>query len=219
MTDSKPFFTIIPHNVRNDDRLSASEKLFFGDLVGLSKNEGYCYASNTWLSNTFNVSVSVIRMWLINLEKFGYIERNFCSKNGQRKIYVTPGFSSKRGGCQNSDRGVSENCHHINKEYYLERENATPTQELSQEKEDLFEWARQEIPEDLLPHDEILSVLQEKDSSSADVAAALDYMSQEIARDKKKKHRQKIQSYVGIFRSKVKKLRNLRTYNQRRQND
>lgn len=217
----KPFLTIIPFSVRNDTRLSASEKLFYGDLVGLSQAEGYCYAYNKWLAKTLEVSVSTIQEWILKLEKCGHITRDFTEV--RRRIFIGQGFVKKqaenkaailysKGGTQNSGGGYPENRVHINKSYSIEREKETHIEDLSPEKQRLFEEVQQDIPEDLLPHHEIFAVLQEKANTPDDVAAALDFMSAEIARDRKKKGRQKIQSYVAIFRDKVLKLRKLRLY-------
>jgi len=99
-----PYAAIIPFKILADKQLHATAKIFYGCLVGLAKNEGYCYASDDQLAEMFGVTDRQINRWLGLLEKKNYISRhtvNLPHRNDDgvtfwrktRKIYVGDGFS------------------------------------------------------------------------------------------------------------------------------
>lgn len=58
-TNQTPFvgyFSVIPGSVRGDDGLSATAKLFFGDIASMASSSGYCYASNAYFSEKFGLT-------------------------------------------------------------------------------------------------------------------------------------------------------------------
>jgi hypothetical protein len=83
-------YYVIPAQVFEDDRLEHSETVFYALLSGLSFSEGYCYASDKYLSDRMKVEPRTIKKWLLKLETFGYIKRA-TEKKGMtwdRKIYI-----------------------------------------------------------------------------------------------------------------------------------
>lgn len=85
------YHAIIPANVRYDNRLSANEKLMYGELTCLSNKYGYCWATNAYFANLYNVSIRTIQRWLENLEKCEYIFRDtkqVSKDDKERKIYI-----------------------------------------------------------------------------------------------------------------------------------
>lgn len=80
----------IPTDIINNYQLSSSSKLLFGYLLSLSKKEGYCYASNDYLSNTFMVNVRTISKLLKELKEEKLIETKIIK--GNRKIYIRDYF-------------------------------------------------------------------------------------------------------------------------------
>ncbi len=104
-----PAFCLIPYAVQADENLPESAKIYFGQLSGLAKKWGYCYATDDQLAKMKNTSIVNIKRWNTLLEKAGFIERKTVSKNikknphdsniqnwkKERKIYVTDGFSKK----------------------------------------------------------------------------------------------------------------------------
>lgn len=102
---SKPFnetpsfsYTIgIPSALLEDDALSNSQKILLINLIGLSHQEGYCWASDKYLMEKLGVSLSTLKRELRQLEELHYIRR-YSYKEGmiqKRKIYVTNAFSKK----------------------------------------------------------------------------------------------------------------------------
>ena len=84
-------YLIIPEIVAKDSRLKSFEKILFGKIYGLSKGEGYCWATNSYLAKYFNVSKSCISRGIKTLSNFGYIKIKVNMKeknNTKRTIYI-----------------------------------------------------------------------------------------------------------------------------------
>lgn len=100
-----PYVAVIPYQVLIDQELPPNAKLFYGCLVGLSKKEGYCWATDGQLEEMFFVKGRAIHRWLEVLEKRGYIRRETqnipskiegkCIWEKERKIFINEGFSRK----------------------------------------------------------------------------------------------------------------------------
>ncbi len=74
MKEHPNYYANIPANVRYDNELSSSEKLFYGEITALSSKTGECWASNSYFSKLYEVSPSTISSWVKKLEKAGYID-------------------------------------------------------------------------------------------------------------------------------------------------
>lgn len=87
------YYTIIPAEVRFCEDLSSSEILFYGDISSLTNDKGYCFASNDFMSEKFNVSKKTISTWISKLEKLGFIKSTLIYKENskqvkERRIYI-----------------------------------------------------------------------------------------------------------------------------------
>lgn len=84
-TEKPSYYAIIPAVVRYDDRLSASEKLMYGELTCLTNKLGYCYASNSYFAKLYGKDASTISRWVKNLEDCGYITIDY-ERNGKQIV-------------------------------------------------------------------------------------------------------------------------------------
>ena len=129
MKENPTYYAVIPANVRYDNKLSSSEKLFYGEITALSSKTGECWASNSYFSKLYDVSPSTISAWVGKLKNFGYInvrhelngkeiKRRIIKLRGSQKIDHPIQSSQKieRGvvrkheeGSQNILGGYSEN--------------------------------------------------------------------------------------------------------------
>ena len=102
MNDKPNYYAIIPANVRYDEKLSASEKLMYGEITALSNKHGYCTARNSYFTNLYHVNDRTVRRWINNLKNRGYVKVGLPKKDGktQRKIYISDGYV---GGTKMSD--------------------------------------------------------------------------------------------------------------------
>lgn len=83
----------VPMNVLLDEELSSTSKLLMGLITTLSMQNGYCYASNKYLSNLMKVSKRTITNCISSLKRKKYIEIENIPN--MRKIYLANIFHTK----------------------------------------------------------------------------------------------------------------------------
>lgn len=92
MEEKPNYYSIIPANVRYDDRLTASEKLLYGEITALCNKEGYCWASNSYFAELYGVHKNSISRNISHLIECNYISieifKNDKNEIVKRKIYI-----------------------------------------------------------------------------------------------------------------------------------
>lgn len=89
----KAYYAIIPANVRYDKDLVPNAKLLYGEITALCNEKGYCWASNQYFAELYNVSDRTIKNWISQLADKGYIQRSVKYIEGtkeieQRKLFI-----------------------------------------------------------------------------------------------------------------------------------
>lgn len=69
------YYAVIPASVRYDARLKASAKLLYGELTALCDKTGFCWASNKYFAQLYDMSDKTVERLLRELEACGYIRR------------------------------------------------------------------------------------------------------------------------------------------------
>ena len=82
----KSYYAIIPANVRYDKRLTDGAKLLYGEITALCNQEGYCWASNSYFAELYQVSNVTISKWVNQLARKGYIDTKINYKEGTKQI-------------------------------------------------------------------------------------------------------------------------------------
>ena len=86
------YYSITPATVRYDTRLKPAEKLLYGEITALTNSMGYCFATNKYFANLYNVTPHTVSQWISHIEKCGYIYLEFIrGPNGnikERRIYI-----------------------------------------------------------------------------------------------------------------------------------
>ena len=82
----------VPVVVLLDEDLSTTTKLLMGLITTLSMQEGFCFASNRYLSNLMKVSRRTITSCIASLRKKNYIRVE--SEPNTRRIYLANIFQS-----------------------------------------------------------------------------------------------------------------------------
>ena len=75
MKENPSYYAIIPANVRYSD-LKPNAKLLYGEITALSNKFGFCFASNKYFSELYNVNKNTVSSWLSDLKNFGFIVIN-----------------------------------------------------------------------------------------------------------------------------------------------
>ena len=80
----------VPMVVLLDEDLSSTTKLLMGLITTLSMKDGFCYASNRYLSNLLKVSKRTISSSITTLRKNNYLKID--NEDSARKIYLASIF-------------------------------------------------------------------------------------------------------------------------------
>ena len=76
----------VPMVVLLDEDLSSTTKLLMGLITTLSMKDGYCYASNRYLSNLLKVSKRTISSSITTLRRNNYLKID--NEDSARNIYL-----------------------------------------------------------------------------------------------------------------------------------
>tara|TARA_R110002167_G_scaffold12105_3_gene51899 strand:- start:271 stop:1158 length:888 start_codon:yes stop_codon:yes gene_type:complete len=80
------YYAIIPANVRYNENLPPNAKLLYGEITALCNQKGYCWSSNKYFADLYNVSKQTISVWVSKLRKEGFIFTEFTYKGGSKEI-------------------------------------------------------------------------------------------------------------------------------------
>lgn len=92
--ESKPgYMAFIPSIVRYDKELKPNEKLLFGEISALMDAKGFCWATNKYFSELFDVTIETVSRWITHLCEKGYAKSKIVyAEDGktiiQRKLWV-----------------------------------------------------------------------------------------------------------------------------------
>jgi hypothetical protein len=67
------YYIIITHSIYSNKTLRDGAKILYGLLLSLSQKDGFCYADNSYLSNTLNVEPRTVQIYLKQLRDQQYI--------------------------------------------------------------------------------------------------------------------------------------------------
>ncbi len=97
--DIKPFIKLVfPTSILGDYNLTPLERLLLIYILSLCKKYGYCWATNEFFSNNFNVSKQTISKSISSLSNYGYIALEYDKKeknNSKRKIIISEVFKKE----------------------------------------------------------------------------------------------------------------------------
>ena len=86
------YYAIIPATIRYSKELKPAEKLLYGEITALTNIKGYCYASNRYFANLYNVTLHTVSQWISHLEKLQYITLEMIRDDNkvikERRIYI-----------------------------------------------------------------------------------------------------------------------------------
>lgn len=85
---SPSYYAIIPASVRYDKRLKPTARLLYGEITALCSVKGYCWATNAYFADLYEVHDRTVRRWLEQLREYGYIDIEV--NHNKRKIRLDP---------------------------------------------------------------------------------------------------------------------------------
>lgn len=66
------YYAIIPATVRYNPELKFAERLLYGEITALTNKRGYCFATNRYFSELYNVTTETISRWISHLKKLRF---------------------------------------------------------------------------------------------------------------------------------------------------
>lgn len=118
-------YWIIPLNVGLDNKLKPQDKLVYAQILSLTKQKGYCFATNEYLSKLNNdVCKRTIINSIHNLKSNNHIKVEFDNKeknNSKRKIFITDlkvvnniALTNKKTNNTGQEKNITHNSNNIN---------------------------------------------------------------------------------------------------------
>ena len=105
----KNYYAIIPADVRYDKRLKPLARLLYGEITALCNEKGYCWASNSYFAELYEVSDITISRYISELKEYGYIKCIYDKTQeniDKRKIYIIPSYQNGQDGINKNDNTV-----------------------------------------------------------------------------------------------------------------
>jgi hypothetical protein len=118
------YYSITPATVRYDKRLTLGARMLYGEITCLTNQKGYCFASNSYFAELYQISTKTVSRWISQLSEYNYVLLDFEYKENskevsRRKIYIndTPNINrwtkmSVAGGqkcLEEVDKNVQDN--------------------------------------------------------------------------------------------------------------
>lgn len=86
MNEKPNYFAVIPASVRYDKSLNANAKLLYGEISSLCNKEGYCYATNKYFADLYDLSIRTITELIKLLVSSGHITSVMVYKEGTKEV-------------------------------------------------------------------------------------------------------------------------------------
>lgn len=63
------YYAIIPATIRYNKDLKFAERLLYAEITALTNKKGYCFATNRYFSELYNVTVETVSRWISHLKR------------------------------------------------------------------------------------------------------------------------------------------------------
>lgn len=91
----KSYYAIIPANVRYDNRLPSGAKLLYGEITALCNEKGFCWATNNYFCELYNVDKRTVIRWINELIEYGYLNKVLDNKGKYQRVLSIAGEGDK----------------------------------------------------------------------------------------------------------------------------
>lgn len=86
MEEQPNYYAILPANVRYDFDLKDKAKLLYAEITSLANSQGYCWATNKYFGELYNISSETVSRLIKDLINKGYLKSEFIYKGNSREI-------------------------------------------------------------------------------------------------------------------------------------
>lgn len=83
------YYAVVPAHVRYDKTCSPAARLLYGEIAALTNREGYCWASNQYFAELYEVDDATASSWVAQLAAAGHVIVEVSRTDGnRRKIWL-----------------------------------------------------------------------------------------------------------------------------------
>ena len=79
-------FIIVPDFILCDSNILDGQKLLFGEIASNSLKKGYCWFSNEYIMDRYNIARRTASRWVNELKHHGYITIDLVRRDGTKEI-------------------------------------------------------------------------------------------------------------------------------------
>lgn len=80
------YYGILPAKIRYDKRLKPMEKILYTEITALANVQGFCFASNSYFAELYEVHKNTVGVWINKLIEFGYIKAQIIYKQDSKEV-------------------------------------------------------------------------------------------------------------------------------------
>ncbi|MBI5973416.1 helix-turn-helix domain-containing protein [Staphylococcus caledonicus] len=92
------YFSILPANVRYDNRITDSERVIFAEITSFSNEYGYCTASDEYFASLYGHNKLTILNRINHLRKLGYLKITYKYIDNVLQRQIAPVLYESEGG-------------------------------------------------------------------------------------------------------------------------
>ena len=92
------YYSILPANVRYDNRLNDSERVIFAEITAFSNEYGYCTASDEYFASLYGHNELTILNRINYLRKLGYLKITYKYIDNVLQRQIAPVLYESVGG-------------------------------------------------------------------------------------------------------------------------
>lgn len=105
MKERPAYYAVIPANVRYDKRLCPSARLLYGEITALANSRGYCYATNGYFSDLYEVAPTTVSEWVSQLVNAKHVKVQ-QTPTGRRIYLRVPLREKPKGASEKAEGGL-----------------------------------------------------------------------------------------------------------------
>lgn len=92
-----------------------AERLLYGEITALTNRNGYCFATNKYFAELYNVTIETISRWISHLQRLGFIKVEIIKSDKneilERRIFIIDNSNNiflSNTYCQNNQYPIDE---------------------------------------------------------------------------------------------------------------
>lgn len=98
------YYAVIPAHVRFCKEIEMGAKLLYAEITSLTDAAGYCWATNKYFAELYDVDISTIKRWISSLQDQHFINIEIDKHaGGKRKIWISQKIQKNQFDMSNQD--------------------------------------------------------------------------------------------------------------------